>query len=209
LSPKKVDKDQKKLAILLAAMKVIAQKGVKNTKMVDLAAAAKIGKGTIYEYFRSRDEIFIEICNFVMKSMESGLRQGLSSKKDPEQKLRDMTEIIFSGLEQFSPEMAALFIDIWSEGIRNKTGGSNGLINLEHLYDKMRAEIKLVIDDGIKTGQFRQVDSHLAASIILATIDGLILQWILNPRAINLKAVNNKIMDLYLNGLKNKDVQGD
>jgi len=207
MSPKKVDKDQKKQDILTAAMKVIAQKGVKNTKMADVAAMADVGKGTIYEYFRSRDEIFIEVCNFVILGMESGLRQELSIQKDPEQKLRDMTGIIFSGLEQFSPETAALFIDIWSESIRHKTGASNGLIDLEHLYDEMRAEFTLVIDDGIRTGQFRQVDSHLAASAILAVIDGLILQWILNPKAIDLKTANNKIMDLYLNGLKNINSQ--
>jgi AcrR family transcriptional regulator len=208
MSPKKVDKDQKKQTILLAAMKVIAQKGVKNTKMADVAAMADIGKGTIYEYFRSRDEIFIEACNFVILSMESRLRRELSIRKAPEQKLRDMTRIIFSGLEQFSPEMAALFIDIWSEGIRHKTGASSGLIDLEHLYDEMRSEFKLVIDDGIKTGQFRRVDSYLAASAVLAVIDGLILQWILSPEAIDLKTADDKIMDLYLNGLKNKEVQG-
>ena len=58
--PKIVDKAAKKNEILLAAMRLFAEKGVVNSKMADIAIAAGIGKGTIYEYFRSKEEIFGE-----------------------------------------------------------------------------------------------------------------------------------------------------
>ncbi len=55
--PKIVDKEAKRKKILEASMRVFAKKGVENTKMKDIAKSAGIGKGTIYEYFNSRDEI--------------------------------------------------------------------------------------------------------------------------------------------------------
>ncbi len=52
-----VDKILKKQDILSAALKVFGRQGFANTKMIDIALEAGIGKGTIYEYFRSKDEI--------------------------------------------------------------------------------------------------------------------------------------------------------
>ena len=58
MSPKIIDKEAKKAEILQAAMQVFSRKGVAKTRMADIAVAAGIGKGTIYEYFRSKEEIF-------------------------------------------------------------------------------------------------------------------------------------------------------
>ena len=202
MAPKKIDKPKKKRQILLAAAQVFAEKGVRNTKIADLARAAGIGKGTIYEYFRSRDEIFVEVVNLIMGDMESRLREELAIAKPPDEKLRSMTNIVFTSFDQFSRDMASLFVDIWNEGIRGPSEGGQGLIDLKQLYDDVRREYAQVIDDGIKTGCFREIDSHAAASTILGSIDGLILQWILNPEAIDLNSANDKIMDLFLNGIR-------
>ncbi|MCP4584269.1 MAG: TetR/AcrR family transcriptional regulator [candidate division Zixibacteria bacterium] len=202
MSPKKVDKEKKKQAILMSAIRVFAEKGVHNTKIADLALAAGIGKGTIYEYFRSRDEIFIEAFNFILRDMETRLKAEIAIPEEPETKLKSMTNIVFSSLDQFSGDMANLFIDIWHEGIRSKSGPGGGLIDLGQLYEDIRLEYKQVIDEGIQSGEFRKIDSRMAASTILAAVDGLILQWILNPEAVDLHSANVKIMDLFLNGIK-------
>ena len=58
MAPKIVDKEAKKTQIIIAATQVFSKLGVAKTKMIDIAQAAGIGKGTIYEYFRSKEEIF-------------------------------------------------------------------------------------------------------------------------------------------------------
>ena len=70
MSPKYVDKEEKKRDLLKAAMRVFAQRGVVNTKMADIALAAGIGKGTIYEYFRSKEDIFAEAYHLVFQGIE-------------------------------------------------------------------------------------------------------------------------------------------
>ena len=58
MSPKIVDVEEKKKGIIQAAIGIIARRGLAQTKMEDIAQAAEIGKGTLYEYFKSKDEIF-------------------------------------------------------------------------------------------------------------------------------------------------------
>ena len=60
MAPIIVDKELKKQDILVAALKVFARQGIAKTKMIDIAIEAGIGKGTIYEYFRSKEEVIRE-----------------------------------------------------------------------------------------------------------------------------------------------------
>ena len=83
--PKIVDKEAKKLAILHAAMHVFARQGVVKTKMIDIARYAGIGKGTIYEYFRSKEEIFNSAFQYFFEDVEQALQQVVASKGDPVQ----------------------------------------------------------------------------------------------------------------------------
>ena len=59
MAPKVIDKQEKRKQIIKAAIRVFARLGLPNTKMLQVAEAAGIGKGTIYEYFKSKDELFI------------------------------------------------------------------------------------------------------------------------------------------------------
>ncbi len=67
MTPPPIDKDEKKIKILKAAMDVFAEKGFHTARMADVAEIAEIGKGTIYEYFRSKEDLFMELFTFVMK----------------------------------------------------------------------------------------------------------------------------------------------
>jgi len=60
---------------------------VANTKISDIAEAAGIGKGTIYEYFRSKDEIFVESFQFFLEKVDSIISQRLYRISDPMEKL--------------------------------------------------------------------------------------------------------------------------
>ena len=59
--PKIVDKKKKREKILETAITVFAKRGIANTKITDIAEAAQVGKGTIYEYFHSKDLSLIHI----------------------------------------------------------------------------------------------------------------------------------------------------
>jgi AcrR family transcriptional regulator len=81
--PKIIDKDEKKAEILRAAMQVFSQKGVAKTKMIDIAKCARVGKGTIYEYFDSKEDIFREAFEKVYYESERLLEEAIGSTDDP------------------------------------------------------------------------------------------------------------------------------
>ena len=83
MSPKIVDKELKKMEILHAAIKVFASKGIPNTKMIDIAREAGIGKGTIYEYFRSKKEIIQETFQAFLQELDQVEEDADTRETDP------------------------------------------------------------------------------------------------------------------------------
>ena len=96
--PRIVDKEAKKMEILHAAMQVFAKNGVVKTKIIDIATTAGVGKGTIYEYFRSKEEIFASAYIYFFQMMESMVREGLSKEDDP---LKQLELVLSISLDDF------------------------------------------------------------------------------------------------------------
>ena len=59
MSPKLVDKEQRKQEIALVALDLFAEKGIEAASISEVAKAAGIGKGTVYEYFASKEELIV------------------------------------------------------------------------------------------------------------------------------------------------------
>jgi AcrR family transcriptional regulator len=204
MSPKIVDKKKKKKQILLAAMKVFSEKGVKNSRIADIANKADIGKGTIYEYFRNRDEILSEAFDLIMNDMGERIDLVLKETNNPEEKISAVISVTYGALQELSPDLIQIFLDFWSEGIR-QTDKSKPAINLRSLYSDYRRQLSDILNDGIKQGLFRPMDTTCAASTIMAIIDGLLLQIILDNNVFD----NNKIIDemtgMILTGVRKYD----
>ena len=79
MSPKLVDKEEKKKAVLAAARTVFAKKGLASAKIEDVALEAGIGKGTVYEYFKSKDDIFFAL----FEEMKRELHRRIFEAMDP------------------------------------------------------------------------------------------------------------------------------
>ena len=63
MTPRIVDREAKRKQILGAAMTVFARKGINDFRMIEIAEAANMGKGTLYEYFPSKDELIIVLAS--------------------------------------------------------------------------------------------------------------------------------------------------
>ena len=113
--PKIIDKKEKRGRILDAAIRIFAQRGVKNTKIVDIAEAAGIGKGTVYEYFQSKDEIISASFRYFMEHMGEVIGRRVSTLTDPLDKLM----AYFSGwadiLESEFMGFIGVVLDFWAE----------------------------------------------------------------------------------------------
>jgi AcrR family transcriptional regulator len=197
--PKIVDKDEKKSQILEASIKVFADKGWNKTKISDIAEAANIGKGTIYEYFQSKDELFAASFRYFMALAESIVAERISPLDDP---LERLWAYILSWGDIFESEYmdyVEIVLDFWAEGIRSK--GRFFSIDIMKVYYDNRAFIESLLEECIAQDKIKPIDTKIVASIIIGTIDGLMIQWILDRNVFDLKEAVSSTACLIIEGM--------
>jgi AcrR family transcriptional regulator len=202
--PKVVDKEAKKMEILHAAMQVFAQKGVVKTKMIDIAMIAGVGKGTIYEYFRSKEEIFTSAYQYFFRTMESMVSSALSKENDPLKQLELIMTISLDAFMHIGDEFADIMMDFWAEGIRNKNQAVLNAIDLKGLYANYREMIQKILKRGIKDGIFKQIDTESASAVFIGAFDGIMLQWIMDRQAVDLNKIPGVLFDGFIEGIKKR-----
>ena len=190
------DRVEKKTQIARAAVKVFAESGIARAKMIDVARAAGVGKGTIYEYFRSKDDLFEYAVKHFFESISEDLTVALSLETDPARQLETLIRTTFESIRKAGPE-AHIMLEIWAEGVRSGVD----YFDLAAMYSDYRTLIAGIITAGIEKGQFRAVDPLLTGASIIAALDGLLLQWILLEDAFDLGDVAGQLIDLTMNGL--------
>jgi AcrR family transcriptional regulator len=201
--PKKIDKEEKKANILEASIKVFAKKGVAKTKISDIAEAADIGKGTIYEYFRSKDEIFVASFHFFLEKVDSVISQRLNRISDPLEKLLAYSSAWAEICEGNNLEYATIVLDFWAESIRNNREAI--ALNLVKVYDENRKIVKSLLEDCITKDKTSLVDTKIAASILIGSLEGLFIQWILDRSAFDYKEAVKLSTKIIIDGLKKGD----
>lgn len=203
--PKIVDKEAKKMEILHSAMQVFAKKGVVKTKMIDIATTAGVGKGTIYEYFRSKEEIFTSSYIYFFSMTKSMIEKGLSHEKDPIQQLKLILTISLDAFTHMGDEYANIMMDFWAEGIRTKNHDLLDTINLKGIYTEYRKLIKQILQKGIDQGVFKLIDIDTTASVMIGAFDGIMLQWIMDRKAIDLRKASAVLMDGFVEGIRKRE----
>lgn len=184
MSPKIVDKESKKQDILDAAVKVFARQGISNTKMIDIAIEAGIGKGTIYEYFRSKEEIIKEAFRCYMAKLDEAAANRIGETSNPVDKICNVIDgwmdIVVSSYDE-----SKVIIDFWAQCLRFDQVVKE--FDLKELYNNYRTFLSEIIEQGISEGKIFTVDPNLLASVIIATLDGLFLHWIIGKDLFDLK----------------------
>jgi len=203
--PKIVDKEAKKMDILHAAMQVFAQKGVVNTKMIDIATLAGIGKGTIYEYYRSKEEIFSNAFIYFFSMTKSMIQDSLSKEKDPFIQLGLVLKITLDAFTHLGDRYADIIMDFWAEGIRTKNQDLLDAINLKGIYADYRKMIQQILEAGIKRGIFKPMDTYYTASVLIGAFDGILLQWIMDREEINLDKISSVLLNAFIEGIRKRE----
>jgi len=200
--PRVVDKEAKKLEILNAAIKVFAKNGVAKTKMADIAQAADIGKGTIYEYYRSKEQIFHEAFIQIHSHTQEVISQILGQVDNPIEKIRLLVNTYLKHFLDESEDFVEIMMDFWAEGVRNKNADVFKIIDLNQIYTRFRNLVSEILEDGIRKNIFRQKNTKLTASVLLGAFDGLLIQWIMDRSVFNVHEAADELLDSFLNGIK-------
>ncbi len=179
-----VDKERKRSEILEAAMTVFARKSFHRSKMEEVAAAAGIGKGTIYEYFDSKHQLLQALHGYMLDRLKEYYAEELKGVDEPPEILRRFLAAALASFRQWEP-FFHVFCDVWAEAGRAE---QQNLLRtqLRDAYMSAVDDLVRVIETGVAGGLFQCDRPRLAAEHVLACIDGLALHWLYDPQAFDL-----------------------
>ena len=186
--------------ILAAATRVFAQKGYAAARIIEVAEAAGVGKGTIYEYFRSKEDLFFSVFESMMRGIAESMSQTAGSLEGSfADRMKGLSDyIVLSWLEQL--DTYALVMEFWSA-----TASSPSRNQFKRVFRQGYRQLRTVIYDLIETAKSTRdvaddIDAHQVASALVGTWDALLLQAWLDPE-FDALAASRSFLNVVLKGL--------
>jgi AcrR family transcriptional regulator len=197
MSPKIVDKTEKRKQIGLSALSYFAENGIVSASMSQVAHAVGIGKGTIYEYFTSKDELIAYAMEMYVETIEEKVRELLDGVKNPKDRLIQYTKSILDHITN-DPKTAGILFAIFQLLI-SKQCDQNQNTNLKNMFSQARRTIAGFLKEGFAAGIFNEkadIEAELIATDLIAYLDGILLHSLVSDD-IDLR----KQVDRYLESL--------
>jgi len=187
-------KQDKRIQILRAAVKVFSRHGFYKAKVEEIAKQAGIGKGTVYEYFPSKKELFQEMIKASLEQYTDLAEKETKSIEGCAEKLAKIIDI-HTHFVTAHKDLAKILL--------NDPGGVGESLKRWMMTTRVRMIeiIEDIVSSGIKQGVFREVDPTMTAQMFLGAIGSVVGKLLFFEETINHKDLKEKLMDLILNGI--------
>ena len=185
----------KREAILRAATQVFARNGYFNSKVADIARVAGVADGTVYLYFKSKEEILRTIFErSVTEAITEGRRQ-IAELDDPREQLRRIAHLHLERLGA-DRDLAVVFqVELRGTTKFMAEFSAAGLAE----YLKL---IRETFEEGQRQGLFRaELNAKVVAKTLFGALDEMATNWILSPRRYKLAPLADAVLDIFLNGV--------
>ena len=186
---------EKSRAILRAAAKVFAQSGFFNAKVADVAREAGVADGTVYLYFKGKDDLLGSIFAVAMEEFLAQARAELRDLEDPRERLYRFAKLHLALMER-ERDMAIVF----QVELRQSTKFMEQF-STTYLADYFRI-VREIIEDGQRCGLFRQqLNPQLMTKVLFGALDEMVTNWILSHNHYTLTAMVEPVLDIFLHGV--------
>lgn len=185
----------KREAILRAATHVFALKGYFNSKVSDIAGEAGIADGTVYLYFKSKDEILHSIFDRAMAEFIDEGKQEIDRLADPGEKLRRIAQLHLEKLGA-DREMAVVFqVELRGSTKFMQEFSAAG-------FGEYLDIIRKTIVEGQEAGAFRRdMKATVCAKILYGALDEMVTNWILSKKSYPLAPMADEVLKIFFGGI--------
>ena len=185
----------KREAILRAAIRVFAHNGYFNSKVADIAREAGVADGTVYLYFKNKEDILHSIFDRGMEEAIADGRQRLEKISDPRERLRTIAHMHLDRLGA-DRELAIVFqVELRGSTKFMEEFSAAGFAE----YLKL---IRSTFEEGQSAGVFRaELNAKVVAKILYGALDEMATNWILSKRRYKLAPMADQVLDIFLNGV--------
>lgn len=188
----------KRQAILRAAIKVFARNGYFNSKVSDIAGEAGIADGTVYLYFKSKEEILHSVFD---RAMEEFIAEGKSKIAGIDRADEKLHRIARLHLEKLGADRdAAIVFQVELRGSTKfmeefSAAGFAGYLNI----------IRETIVEGQKQGIFRKdLNATICSKIFYGALDEMVTNWVLSKKPYALVPLADTVMEVFFGGILQK-----
>ena len=181
--------------IIEAAVRIFARKGYYNSRVSDIAREAGLAAGTIYLYFRTKDDILVTLFREKMAHFVASLRKAIAAEPDAVAKIRRLVRLHFEMLEG-DPDLAEVVQVELRQGQKFFRGAS------AHEISSYFALIGSVLEEGVTQGQLRpELPIKVATKALFGAMDQMTTSWVLGKRAYRLADTAETVADIFLRGV--------
>lgn len=142
---------------------IFLKKGFHETSMREIAEAAGLGKSTLYDYFKTKDEILVYFFEDQLNDMTEEAQKIALQNSAADVRLRKIMEAYLES----SRANKSLFMKLSIESQRLKMESQRQIQEKRHAYQDM---VRALIDEGIREGVFRKVNSLVAARLLISGV---------------------------------------
>src|SRR5437762_939149 len=188
----------KRAMILRAATRVFARNGYFNSKVADIARAADVADGTVYLYFKSKEEILHSIFDQNMADAIAAGRELIKAIADPRERLRRIASL---HLERLGADRdLAIVFQVELRGSTKFMEEFSAAGFAEYL-DLLRS----TFEEGQRRGVFRkELNAKVASKILFGALDEMATNWIISKRNYKLEPMSAIVLDVFLSGVTTK-----
>ena len=189
--------DEKKKIITKVAQKIFSKYGLIKTTVDEIAKAARMGKASLYHYFKSKEDIFKEVVEQENRFLKEKIREAIINEDTPQKKIKIYILKKMEYLKELANIHSALkddYLEHYSfiEKIREKN-------NREELFT-----IREILQDGEDRGIFEINDIELTAFAIVSALKGLEYPWSINIAFPEIESNIDKLLEILFNGIVKK-----
>jgi len=182
--------------ILDAAVAVFAEKGFFVSRVSDIADRANVADGTVYLYFKNKDEILATAINTAFDGFMKTARAELSKLPTPSERLRRLAALHLEALGS-NRKLAVVFQMELRQSTRFLSRFSH-----EHLVEYFNL-VREAIRDGKASGEFRaELPEKIAANCFFGAMDEMVTSWVLSEKDYPLANVADPLLDILFGGMR-------
>ncbi len=185
--------------ILNQAMRIFLEKGYHGTSIDDITQAAGLTKGALYWHFKSKEDLLKKLIRKYEKSFLDNLIHAVTEVKGRASDKFEKYVRFNSAFAYYNRELCVSFTTLAAELV----GAHHGIEpEIRRVYRKYQNFLSKLILQGKKEKSFRkEINAVLAALIVIAFHDGILLQWSMNREKIDGEAYVNTFKKIMLNGM--------
>ncbi|HDP98896.1 MAG TPA: TetR/AcrR family transcriptional regulator [bacterium] len=189
--------EEKKERILSIAQKIFARFGINKTTMDEIAKMARMGKATLYYYFKSKEDIFAEVIHKESNILKQKLSEAINKVKTPKEKITAYVLTRMKHLKELVNYYSALtddYLDHYSFVEKERQ-------NFTH-YEM--DTLKNILFAGNNEGVFQVKDVDVTARMLTIALKGLEYPLIIEDKAVDIETEINLMLDILFKGMEKR-----